>query len=60
MKKNKHVYCTNCVNGQSLIHRLLEDKEIPKSCISCYPFNPEDSVPFNERPNYIQIKELII
>lgn len=54
MDKNTHVYCTLCIYGKKLIESIIvEDKTImPKECKSCFPWNPEDSFRFEERPNY--------
>jgi len=54
MDKNTHVYCTECINGKQLIESIIEDNILlmPKECESCYPWNPEDSFRFEERPNY--------
>ena len=54
MNKKNHVYCTNCIHGEKLIQCLLEDEAVPTICVECFPFNPEDSVPFEQRPNYIE------
>ena len=53
MNEYTHVYCTNCNNGQKLIGAyLMNSTWLPKDCDECYPWNPEDSVPMNERPKY--------
>lgn len=54
MDKNTHVYCTNCKFGDNLIKNIIKEIENPTQCNGCNPYNPEDSTPFNERPNYIQ------
>lgn len=54
MKKDIHVYCTNCKFGESLINTIINSKKNPTQCNGCNPYNPEDSTPFNERPNYIE------
>jgi len=52
--ENTHVYCTLCKNGEILIEELMKDGPFvePKACRGCDSCNPEDSVPFKERPNY--------
>ena len=50
----KHVYCTNCVYWLSLYNHIEYKNELPKSCRTCFPFNPEDSVEFIKRPKYIE------
>ena len=53
MDKNTHVYCTNCTNGRKLIGAyMMNSKWLPDDCDECYPWNPEDSVSFSERPKY--------
>lgn len=54
MDKNTHVYCTNCTKGGDLIQSIINETAIPKRCNGCYPYNPEDSTPYEERPNYIE------
>jgi len=49
-----HVYCTQCVNGEDLIKAINENKDIPEICKYCYPYNPENSVPFSTRRCYIE------
>lgn len=55
MDKNEHVYCTNCVYGESLLNQMLSSNpdSMPDSCQSCFPFDPEDSALFEKRPNYV-------
>ena len=50
-----HVYCTECVCGEKLIASINSDiiKE-PERCKKCNPYNPEDSCPLRDRPNYIE------
>lgn len=55
MNLNNHVYCTNCLYGIQLIENILKDTEIPIQCKTCCPYNPEDSMPYEERINYIEI-----
>ncbi len=50
MKKYKHVYCTCCIYGNHLMDAFDSGKTIPKSCQSCYPYDPEDS-----RSNYLRV-----
>lgn len=49
---NTHVYCTECEYGEKLIKAIINNKKEPKECVGCMPLNPEDSFPFEERPNY--------
>ena len=49
MKRN-HVYCTCCVYGKYLFG--INKNIISKKCISCYPYDPEDSRGINLRVNY--------
>jgi len=51
---NKHVYCTQCVNGKSLIKAINKDKNIPEICNYCHPYNPEGSMSFSIRRCYIE------
>lgn len=53
MCKDDYVYCTNCINGEVLINSIIENKPIPKVCLKCNPYYPEDSRPYRERPYYI-------
>jgi len=53
--ENTHVYCTDCVYGEELFECFTLDninKKIPSFCNECYPYDPEDSRPFRERPCY--------
>jgi len=52
VKEDEHVYCTHCVLAGKLIYSIEHDLSLPKSCLGCDPFDPEDSRPFKERPNY--------
>lgn len=50
---NEHVYCTNCAYGKDLINSINDESSPePTQCTSCYPYDFEDSVPLNKRPNY--------
>lgn len=53
-KSDTHVYCTDCTDGELLIQSLIENnKELkPSNCNSCYPYDVEDSIVFEKRPNY--------
>ena len=51
-KKERHVYCTDCVRGNLLINAIIEDRKIPNNCEKCYPYNPEDSFPMELRKMY--------
>ena len=56
MDKNTHVCCTSCKFGGELIKGLMNNEEtIPESCKKCYPYNPEDSFRFKERPMYVSV-----
>jgi hypothetical protein len=49
----KHVYCTDCVYWLSLYNHIeFNNIELPKSCVTCFPYNPEDSVKMIKRINY--------
>lgn len=52
LNKDAHVYCTNCVCGKDLIQATIHETDIPEQCKNCYPYNPEDSVQYRDRPNY--------
>lgn len=54
MDKNTYVYCTNCKFGEDLINSLINETKEPINCTNCNPYNPEDSTPLTERPNYIE------
>ena len=58
MDKNTHVYCTNCIKGEELIQSIIDGTDAPKGCDGCHPYNPEDSTPYEERPNYIENRML--
>lgn len=53
MQKDTHVYCTECKEGDNLISSIEGDKDIPITCKNCFPYNPEDSYKFKERPNFV-------
>lgn len=55
MKSTTHVYCTNCKFGEGLLQALIQGTHEPTACSGCYPYEPEDSVPLAERPNYTEI-----
>lgn len=52
MNKNTHVYCTDCMYGKKLIQAIINETDIPKQCKNCYPYNPEDSMKYEDKPNY--------
>lgn len=56
MNNDTQVYCTNCIHGNNLIKSLIEDDEriMSDECITCHPFDCEDSRPFSLRKNYIE------
>lgn len=56
MDMNTHVYCTDCANWNKLYNSLMSENnnDIPGICEKCSPYNPEDSTPLKERPNYIE------
>lgn len=56
MNKDTHVYCTSCKHGDKLIEQIINDEPFkePKNCIGCDSCNPEDSMSFEVRPNYIE------
>jgi len=57
----KQVYCTDCVYGLGLYNYLTNNKPIPESCHTCFPYNPEDSVEKIKRKHYKEMsKEHII
>lgn len=60
MNKQTHVYCTNCIYGKELIASIDDQEPIPKICCSCYPFDPEDSEPYERRPKYIELKRTYV
>lgn len=45
---------TFCLYGKNLIKAILYNTDIPNQCYGCYPYNPEDSMKFENRPNYIK------
>lgn len=50
--KSTHVYCTHCKYFD--VQNYIENKELPSQCNNgCDPYDPEDSVPYGERPNYV-------
>ena len=61
-----HVYCTNCIHGEQMIRAFMfhspNNGDLPSECVTCYPFDPEDSRPFELRKNYepISISEKIM
>ena len=55
MSSPKHVYCTDCIRGDALWEALSAKgfpNLIPERCVSCYPFDPEDSRGDDLRVNY--------
>ena len=52
MDKNTYVYCVNCIYGNMLFNAIIDDKDIPKYCDGCDPYDPEDSRRYSDRPNY--------
>lgn len=54
LTEDTQVYCTDCINGDSLIRSVTEDNKNlePKDCKDCYPFDFEDSAEFKLRKNY--------
>lgn len=58
MNENTHVYCTNCIFGDGLIISLLKNDEIPAQCKLCNPYNPEDSMPYEERKYYAESMQM--
>ena len=57
MDKNTHVYCTGCKYGEELMKAIREKTEKPLPCQFCNPLNCEDSMSFEDRPNYRPSKE---
>lgn len=57
MDKDKYVYCTKCQYGKEPLDEIEKDGETktPKNCIGCNPYNPEDSVRPEKRPNYVPL-----
>ena len=56
MDKDKHVYCTNCFHFVlDCFGKVLEDC---KKCVcdKCFCGIPEDSLPFRERPLYVNVE----
>lgn len=60
MDKNEYVYCTNCKYGSKLIEYIIRYNgvSIPEQCNGCYPYNPEDSMKYEDRPNYKEKREI--
>lgn len=60
MNKNEYVYCTNCKYGSKLIEYIIRYNgvSIPEQCNGCYPYNPEDSMKYEDRPNYKEKREI--
>lgn len=53
MNKNEYVYCTNCKYGSELVKSIVFDSvDIPEQCENCYPYNIEDGMRYEDRPNY--------
>lgn len=53
MNKDEYVYCTNCKYGNELVKSIMFDgTNIPKQCGNCYPYNIEDGMRYEDRPNY--------
>lgn len=54
MNKDTHVYCTNCINIDSVLKCIESETEDCSNCPcnGCECRNPEDSFPFIERPKY--------
>ena len=52
LNDNTYVYCTECVYGNLLIDAINNGNLIPVICLGCYPYNPEDSMPFSLRKEY--------
>ena len=63
---NEHVSCTNCANFDDCLKCVNESYYIDNvinnnkhcrtcNCNGCDCFDLEDSTPFSERPNYIEI-----
>lgn len=55
MNKDKHVYCTEYVYGKKLINNIINNTNIPIPCQNCYSYYSEDSIKFQDRPNYIDL-----
>lgn len=54
MNKNEYVYCTSCKYGNELVRCIMFDGvDIPKQCENCHPYNIEDGMRYEDRPNYI-------
>lgn len=59
MNKNEYVYCTNCKYGSELVKSIVFDSvDIPEQCNGCYPYNPEDSMKYEDRLNYKEKREI--
>ncbi len=52
LDKDTHVYCTKCKHGEELIKAITAEGEMPLPCQSCNPWNCEDSMRFEDRPNF--------
>ena len=59
MDKNTYVYCINCKNYKTNLKCIDDDeydnfREYCKKCpcYECECWNPEDSMKFEDRPNY--------
>ena len=58
MDENTHVYCTKCLHGAILLCDIIFSHNVTGPCKTCDPYDPEDSRPFKERPNYVpEIKQ---
>ena len=48
-----HVYCVDCIHFEKLLISVDNgDKICPKPCVTCYPYDFEDSVEHMKRPHY--------
>lgn len=52
LDKDTQVYCTKCRHGEKLIKAIMAEAEMPLPCQSCNPWNCEDSMRFEDRPNF--------
>jgi len=48
----KHVYCTDCVHWLGLYNNIKFNKPLPRECVTCFSYNPEDGVHLIKRKNY--------
>ena len=61
MDKDTYVYCIDCIWGKKATKAMYysnKNGRLPKQCKTCWPFDMEDSRPFEMRKNYVAKENL--